>query len=155
MNHLTEINFKIDHSLALMELEINQKYMVPYEDYRGKLEDWLILRNKNLNYAKKVAEKIGFPEASPRYYILKPFTILPMHIDHGTKCSINFIIGDQEPAPVTIKDKDYFYLSALLDTTINHGVTNGNKARKMLKLSLLDISYDEARDRLFRNGFIV
>lgn len=155
MYHLTHIEFRLDHTLALMELELNEKHKIPYEDYRGKLESWQIIRNVNLHYAKTVAKKLGFPEASPRYYILKPFTILPMHTDHGTKCSINFILGDKNPSPITILNKDYFYLSALLDTTVNHGVTNGDKERKMLKLSLMDVTYEDARNRLLRDGFII
>lgn len=144
MKPIKHINFKINQSAALFELEYFRGAAKTYEEERGLVEGWDIIRGIELPYGKKLAQQLNVPYASPRYYILAPNIEIPVHTDVDTKCSLNFILGDDEPAPVYYPEYgDYLYTSALIDTTQPHGVKNSSKERLLLKLSIKDKTFEE------------
>jgi hypothetical protein len=86
-------------------------------------------------------------QGSPRFYWQEPNSILPMHVDNNTTCSINFVLTDN-PSPVTVEDNDYVYEQAVLNTTKLHGVKTNGEERVLLKISIFDESYEDLIKRI-------
>lgn len=116
-----------------------------YSDYRGVTgEKWQINKLENkYEYINKIFFTLQL-EGRPRFYILKANTKLGDHIDNGTKCSINFLLNE-ENAPITILNKQYYYKNAIIDTTKMHSVDNlnNNQDRRILKLSIFEKTYEQ------------
>ena len=114
----------------------------PYSDprFEGQIDTWLISRH-NDSYINQIMDDLKI-KAKPRFYWTEANTSIPEHIDYNTTCSLNFVLSEN-PAPVTIEGKDYFYTQCVLNTTLLHSVNNNNFERILLKLSVFDVSYDQ------------
>ena len=142
MNPLTLIDYPLDIPY-LLELADKVKHNAePYIDPRfdTPIETWKILMFED-PYITKIMEDLNI-QARPRFYWQEPNSVLGMHTDYYTKCSVNFVITD-DPAPITIEDTDYTYKQAILDTTRLHGVRTQEKERILLKLSIYHSSYED------------
>lgn len=144
--------FSINEDKLFLDIDNNMSRAVPYHDERlhYPLDNWLILRAVQSEYIQKIVDFFEVP-ASPRFYILEPNTILPEHVDHNTTCSINFVLGDDNPAPVFFGDKKYFYKNAVLNTKQPHGVINDSRERVILKLSIFDLTFEEVCTKVKHN----
>lgn len=152
---IRHLNCIINQTAALLELEHFNKLAVPYSEARGTVKGWDIIRGIDLPYGRKLAESLGVPFAKPRYYILEPNIDIPVHVDVDTLCSLNFILDDEEPAPVHYPGLGNFtYKKALIDTSLPHGVINGNHPRILLKLSIKEYSFNEMVSILQERGLI-
>jgi hypothetical protein len=80
--------------------------------------------------------------AKPKFYYQSPNYYLPMHVDNGTQCSLNFIISE-DAAPIIFEEGEFFYKQCLLNTQVKHSVLNLNKERILLKLSIFDKTYND------------
>ena len=129
-----------------------EKYQKTEEYIRryGKWErdTWKIARAEENYYTEFLCDLFNI-NAKPRFYVLKANSILPFHVDHGTQCAINFILGE-DPAPVRYEEsnKEYFYKSGLLNTTKSHGVWNGPEDRIIFKLSIMDESFESVKNKI-------
>ena len=76
------------------------------------------------------------------------------HTDVGTPCAINFIIkGSATPIVFDDAGKEFFYKSALLDVSKTHSVpVQEDTERLLLKFRLMDLSFEDAREKLVANG---
>lgn len=142
-------NFDIEHDLLLLELEHNMHRATFYQDARmdEALSNWKIIKGVSSKYVDRIIKFFEI-DAKPRFYVLEPNSVLPEHVDYNTECSINFVIGDDQPAPVCFGEKKYLYRNAVLNTKIPHGVINGNKERVILKLSIFDLTYTQVCDKI-------
>ena len=143
-NHLTLLDYPIDLKQALIEAEQARNTSKPYVDPRwpGKpLPIWTITRIDHNQFAQQIIDDFGIG-GKPRFYFLKPNSILPEHTDNGTTCSINFVLSNQL-APVTVEGTDYIYKQALLNTSLRHSVTNGPIERILLKISIFNEPYEK------------
>lgn len=142
-------DFELNEDLLLLEMERNIHRAKPYIDSRftTPLNNWLILKAVKSQYVQKLIEYFEVP-ASPRFYVLEPNSIIPTHTDFGTQCSINFILGDDTPSPITFGDKKYFYKNAILNTKRPHGVINDSMERVTLKLSIFDLTFEETCNKV-------
>lgn len=119
-----------------------------YSDYRGKLDNWKIARDIQFGYAEELCKRFDI-NGSPRFYSLKKNTNLPMHIDHGTQCSLNFLIDESEPAPVKFESgNEYTYKFCLLNTQKKHGVDNVSEDRILFKLSIFDETFEQVKQKV-------
>jgi len=108
--------------------------------------DWLIKKSGWYSKrTKKYYEQIFKCELKPRYYFQKAGFELPMHQDRGTMCSLNIVIGSDYD-PITFETFTHSYKSAILNTQKKHSV-KATKDRYIYKLSIFDISYEEAVKR--------
>lgn len=146
MSPITHLNYKLDINEVLRSAEKAKSLSYDYTDsrYPGHNFDYWKISKYNDDYIQQIITDFGV-NGNPRFYWLKPFTKLPIHVDNGTKCSINFVLSDGA-APITYDGVDYFYKQALINTSIPHGVTNGPNERLLLKLSIFDKSYEEFAD---------
>ena len=87
-------------------------------------------------------------EVRPRFYFLKKDTVIPEHIDDGTKCSINFLLNSKNPAPVTIEGVEYYYKNCLLNTQKIHSVKNDTEDRLLFKLSIFDDDFETVKEKI-------
>jgi len=142
MNPLTLINYPLDVTYLLALAETIKHKAEAYKDprYTQALDTWKILLHED-PYITKVMEDLNI-QASPRFYWQEPYSVLPMHVDYYTKCSVNFVLTD-DLAPITIEDTDYLYKQAVLDTTKQHGVKTQEKERILLKLSISHSTYED------------
>lgn len=142
MNGLKLINYPLDVPYMLALADKIKENAEPYIDPRfdTPIETWKILMFED-PYIAKVMEDLNI-QAVPRFYWQDPNSVLAMHVDYHTKCSVNFVLTD-DPAPITIEDTDYTYKQAVLDTTRLHGVKTQEKERILLKLSISDSSYED------------
>ena len=118
--------------------------------------NWLVsreLEKENVPYVNNITKalviKYGITGyVSPRFYMLTKNTILRNHVDLNTKCSINHVIqGDK--SPVAYADYGMFYYNtALLNTTLMHGVINKDTDRILFKLSIFDETFDQVKNKL-------
>ena len=99
------------------------------------------------NLFKKVIEcKI----IKPRFYKQEAGTSVPFHSDLNTKCCINIILSSKA-APIVFEDiGEVTYKCALLNITKRHMVPEFNTERLLLKFSIFDKSYEEARERFIK-----
>lgn len=148
MEPLIHLNYTVDKETLLKEAIQSKDNAVAYTDSRYpdmRLDDWLINHYNSQNIIKIMndLEVTG----KPRYYYLQPHAHIPEHVDNGTKCSINIILTEHA-APITFGDKDYYYDTILLNTTLPHSVTNNEHERIMLKISIFDESYEDLANRI-------
>jgi hypothetical protein len=103
---------------------------------------WKVSRMELEEYPQKLIELFDV-NAKPRFYTLRPNAVLPFHVDNDTTCAINFILSD-EPAPVTFQESGntHYYKTAVLNTSLWHGVWNGPKERLLFKLSIFDEPFE-------------
>ena len=99
------------------------------------------------NVTDKLIKDFELQDARPRYYWLPANITLEQHTDDETTCSLNFALSDRY-APVTIGDNNYMYKQCLLNTTVPHGVVNGNRKRVLLKISIFGESYESLAKRI-------
>lgn len=121
--------------------------------YEGRVAEWWrVTRLSSHEYGSKVCEQLGVV-GKPRFYLLEKDTTLPFHVDLGTQCSINFILGEGDGAPVKFKDtgNEYTYKSALLNTSLTHGVENKGDDRILFKISFMENSFEDIKERIEKN----
>lgn len=147
MSPITHLNYPLDKDKLLVVADSVKDIAKPYTDprYEKTLDTWLILKYSN-DYIEKIMKDFGVV-GSPRFYWQEPNSVLPMHVDNNTTCSINFVLTDS-PAPVTVEDTDYVYEQAVLDTTKLHGVNTNDEERILLKISIFDESYEDLIKRI-------
>lgn len=148
MMPLTHLNYPLDKDRLLVLADSIKDKANPYTDSRypdAVLDTWLILKHTD-DYIEKIMDDFGVV-GSPRFYWQEPNSVLPMHVDNNTTCSINFVLTDN-PAPVTVEDVDYVYEQAVLDTTRLHGVNTNDEERILLKISIFDESYEDLVKRI-------
>lgn len=152
-NLIADINYPFDTELLLMHFDKLKNSGQPYEDYRGVVDNWNIIRVDHFEYSKKICDDLGI-SGEPRFYELLPHTVLPQHKDHGTQCSVNVLLLGTE-APVCFEGDKYFnYKSCLLNTQVEHGVTNGDQSRILFKISIKDKSYGQVKEILDSHGLL-
>ena len=80
-------------------------------------------------------------------------TTLDQHTDHGTLCSLNFILNNNT-APINFDGTTIHYKNALIDTTKLHGVDNNNCDRLLFKMSIFDETFEQVKNKLIKNPHI-
>lgn len=108
---------------------------------------WLIHRDVDDSYIWSLCELFNV-NASPRFFLQVPGFDLPQHKDHGTQCSLNFLIGGKNPAPLRCGKNVYYYKTALLNVQEYHGVDNPDEERLLLKLAIQDEDYHTVRQKV-------
>lgn len=121
--------------------------------YNGVAEWWRVTRLTSHEYGNMLCEKLGGVVGKPRFYLLEKNSTLPFHVDLGTQCSINLILGEGDGAPVKFEQSgnEYTYKSALLNTSISHGVENKGDDRILFKISFMDNSFEDIKQRIEKN----
>ena len=147
--------FKFDYNedILLLEYEKMKHKEKVYEDERGEVPFWKIAHG-HFDYAKKLEETFNI-KSRPRFYNLEPNSHLPYHTDRETKCSINFILDSDNPAPVKFRHPwneelvyEYQYKCALLNTQVEHSVITGDTSRLLFKLSIFDESFTSVKRKI-------
>lgn len=149
MKPVHEIDYVFNKHLLLTEIEHLKGHSKAYTDnrYSAAADNWRIIKDTNLKVGEKETQRfLDFynisNSGSCRYYILKKNTSLQMHVDNHTTCSVNVILNNN-CAPVTVEDVDYFYSTAILNTQKRHGVINSDTDRLLFKISFFDLPYEE------------
>ena len=142
-------DFDFDKSTLLDFWNQNQDNTQPYSDKRfGRfvMNNWRILKDIELEYADAMCNHFDI-DAIPKFYVLQANTILFPHIDQDTTCSINFLLSDGA-APVRFGENEYYYKTALLNTTRTHSVDKYPKDRILFKLSIKDEGFDIVKQKI-------
>jgi len=149
--------YKIDYEYDKKSLyeESQRRVYAPFVDSAtGKAwNEWLICRDVGSIGSKIAAdfESILETKIEPRYYIQRKGMKLPFHCDRGTMCAINLILNDSPDAiEFRVDDKIYthHYQTALIDTQTEHQVVTVKSDRILYKLSMKQMSFREAREKL-------
>ena len=117
-----------------------------YDDEGFKVAD---LNVKEFDYGMEICDLFEITDAKFKYYHMVPNFVLPFHSDYGMQCSINIMIGDN-PAPIRFQESDttHHYTQALINVSKKHGVTNGDLARILFRLSVNSESFESLRDKI-------
>lgn len=143
-------DYPFDYQRLNEEFQKFQDQMVSYEDHRGVMDNWRIIRHITFEYADQLNQLFGI-NARPRFYTLAANTVLGEHRDAGTQCSINILLDPTElAAPVSFGERQYVYRQCLLNTQNLHSVTNGPHDRRLFKLSVFDQTYEEVCEKVLR-----
>ena len=145
---LLVLDYPLDIDRALIEAEHARHRAVSYTDDRLKgynMNEWQISKY-NSPFVQKIMDDFKV-DGKPRFYFQEPYFKLPVHVDHKTTCSINFVLSDNA-APVQFDNRLYHYKQALLNTSIPHSVHNGPEERILLKISIFDVSFEELAERI-------
>ena len=148
MEPLLHLDYEIDVEKLLETARSVRAEATTYGDSRypdRKFDGWHI-KHYNDEYIQKVMDDFGI-KGKPRFMWLEPFEVIPRHIDNGTLCSLNFVLSEN-PAPITIEGKDYFYRAALLNTQAYHSVANNEHERVLFKVSIFDTSFEQLAKKL-------
>ena len=154
-------NLDLSYSTRMLREEAMFVHYKPFETGRktGSWFDhaptWLIGRVNDsrlcteVHRLKRLIEKVvGTGDAKPRYYRQKKSSEVPWHSDMNTKCCVNIILSD-EAAPIVFEEVgEVSYKCALLDTTKRHMVPSSEAERLLLKFSIFDRTYEEAKKGL-------
>ena len=147
MNSIYKFDFELNEDILLLEYDRVKHLAEDYIDPRGQVEDWKMIKC-NFHYAKYLIKYFMLGEVRPRFYFLKKDTVIPEHIDDGTKCSINFLLNSKNPAPVTIEGVEYYYKNCLLNTQKIHSVKNDTEDRLLFKLSIFDDDFETVKEKI-------
>lgn len=147
-NHIVRLDYPFDNTEALKLAARVKEKSEPYRDKRFptlRFNHWQI-HQFNDSFVEQILKDFDV-EGKPRFYWLAPNTSIPPHVDHNTTCSINFVLTEPA-APVTFDNTDYHYKQALLNTSIQHRVTNGPHERILLKISIFNEPYEQLAERI-------
>ena len=151
---LYSFKYDFDKSRLLEEAMVKSGYE-PFKDPKtgGITEEWLIKRNVT-GYASVISEefeKILDVKIKPRFYIQEKGFTLPFHQDRGTKCCVNFVLSTSRD-PITFRRGyntfAFQYSIALLNVQEEHMVEASREDRYLFKLSIFDIDFDTALQRI-------
>ena len=149
-NEMLVFDFDFDRNHLLAFFNEHKQHGEPYQDKRfGRFvwKSWRIVRDIEIEYADFINKHFNI-DGSPRFYILDSGTILPMHIDQDTTCSLNFVLSEN-PAPIKFSSgNEYYYKTALLNTSIKHGVDKTSGDRVLFKLSIKDEPFDVVKQKI-------
>ena len=148
MDPILHLTYKIDKQQLLKEALAVKDLAKSYTDSRYPgvtLDDWLICHHSS-SYTEQIIKDFSVVGKS-RFYWLNPFGTVPEHVDNGTQCSLNFILTDN-PSPITYSGVEYFYESALIDTSIPHSVTNKEHERIIFKISIFNESFQQVAEKI-------
>lgn len=147
MNNIYKFNFDVNEDILLLEYDKVKHLSEDYVDPRGAVQNWKMIAC-NFDYAKYLINYFMLDEVRPRFYFLPKGVEIPEHIDNNTKCSINFLINSNNPAPVTIEGIDYHYKICLLNTQKIHSVKNTTEDRLLFKLSIFDDDFETVKKKI-------
>ena len=145
---LIHLNYQVDKQLLLKQAEEVKSQAKGYTDSRYPglcIDDWLIAYHTS-DYIESIMRDFDV-EGKPRFFWLKPHAVIPEHVDNGTLCSLNFILTDNA-SPITFGNKDYFYESILLNTTLPHSVRNNEYERIMFKISIFNKTFEQVASKI-------
>ena len=149
-------SFKYDFDKSrLLKEAIDELGYEPFKDPKtgGVTQEWLIKKNIS-GYAAVITEdfeKILNVKIKPRFYIQEKGFTLPFHLDRGTKCCINFVLSTSRDPIVFRKGFNTFtfqYQLALINVQEEHMVEASREDRYLFKLSIFDIDFDSALQRI-------
>ena len=110
----------------------------------GKVDDVTICPEVNRLLAI-IKARMDCVDVRPRYYKQEANTEVPLHADINTLCSVNIILVD-DFAPIIFEEiGEVTYKCALLNISKAHAVPPHPKIRYLLKYSIFDKTYEEAR----------
>jgi hypothetical protein len=148
MTPVIHLNYKIDKEQLLREAAEIKSSAKGYTDSRYpdlKMNDWLVSHHVS-DYVNQIMKDFGIT-GKPRFYWLKPYAVIPEHVDNGTLCGLNFILTDKA-SPISFGNQDYFYESILVDTTKPHSVKNNEHERVMFKISIFDETFEQVAEKI-------
>ncbi len=153
---LYSFEYDLDRSRLLGEAMDESGYE-PFKDPKtgGITEEWRIKRDVT-GYAAVISEefeKILDVEIRPRFYIQEKGFTLPFHQDRGTQCCVNFVLSTARDPIVFRRDHNTFtfqYKTALINVQEEHMVKASHEDRVLFKLSIFDIDFDAALERIRR-----
>ena len=148
MEPVLHLSYKIDKSRLLLEAEKIKHQAVGYTDSRYpnlKMNDWLVGFHSS-EYVVQIMKDFGVI-GKPRFYWLQPYAVIPEHVDNDTLCGLNFILTDQA-SPITFGEKDYYYKSVLVNTTLPHSVNNNEHERIMFKISIFNETFEQVAEKI-------
>ena len=141
MKPLIHLNYPINKDILLLESDKARESAKPWEggnDY--KIEDWVVSYYRS-DYIDKIMKELNIV-GKPRFFYQKSNFHLKPHKDFGTQCGVNILLSDN-PVPINIEGKEYYYTQALIDLQREHSVINDNKERVLLKFSIPDKSVEQ------------
>jgi hypothetical protein len=153
MQPLLHLNYELKKDLILKESEEAKKLSIFHTDgrYPNKVfTDWKVSIYSG-NYIEQIMKDFEVT-GTPRFYWLKPNAFINTHTDGTTKCSLNFLLSESNTA-ITINNQNYFYKSALLDTTQPHSVKNGDNERLLFKISIENESFEQVANRIIEKKY--
>ena len=151
---LTEIDYEYDKKMLLREAEDREGYEPFVDPKTGTvIKEWLIKRDVS-GYGRTICDEfmriLNVP-IKPRFYIQEKGFTLPFHQDRGTQCCINFVLSTSRDPIVFRHSYNTFkfqYEKALVNVQEEHMVEASREDRYLFKLSIFDISYDEALETM-------
>lgn len=148
-----KIKYSIDEKLLKAEAEASE-YNPFVDPLTGTVMPLWLMSRKVAGYGATLAKeftKILDTEVKPRFIIQKKGFVLNFHKDRGTKCAINFVLTTSTD-PIRFKTDSGFnsfhYKQALIDVQTEHEVVAAREDRYLFKLSIPNIDFNEAMERL-------
>ena len=147
MTSIYKFDFSVNEDVLLLEYDKVKHLSEDYVDPRGGVQNWKMIAC-NFDYAKYLINYFMLGEVRPRFYFLPKGVEIPEHIDNNTKCSINFLINSNNPAPVIIDGVEHYYKTCLLNTQKLHSVKNDTEDRLLFKLSIFDDDFETVKEKI-------
>ena len=140
-----QFNYVYDKEKLLTEAQCQDNYQPYYDPKNNNVLPYWHIKHIKSGYGMEITkrfESLLNCSIKPRFYHLFAGFELPMHIDRGTQCSINFVLNDSND-PVMFENKTVNYKQAVLDVTKKHGVLKNTTDRYLFKMSIFHKSFDE------------
>jgi len=123
------------------------RFFGDYEDGSDNINNYPETKRVTEYFADVLKSK----DTRPRYYKLEANTSVPEHIDHNTKCGINIILSEHAGPVEFVGVGTYDYRVALLNTSRMHCVPAFPEERILLKISVMDVDFITAKQRIIKN----
>ena len=81
-------------------------------------------------------------KVSAKFVYIEPNAVVPRHKDWGTQCALMWVLDDND-ASIEFDSGVYKYKAALVDVSKEHWVTNTDTWRRLFKISVFDMEYEE------------
>jgi len=157
LNHIFKFDYNINKHKFLLYYE-KYKHLSVVDGYakKGNIGDiWktIYLKEYNLDCVREIEDFFEI-KGDPRFYILKPNEFLPWHMDYNPKCALNFLLSDDNTAPVCFKEGEeifnYNYKCALLNVKKLHSVKNGINERILFKIEISNEDFDTVKQKIMK-----
>lgn len=149
MNPITHLNISIDREYLLTIANRCKSTAAPYDNSKTIINNPQgIIVDAIDPYIDNIIERLTLTgRCYPKFGWIQPNSELSEHIDSKTQCCINFLISNNL-APVIFEGTEYYYTQAVLNVQRQHRVINGPTERVMLRIMILDETYESLINRI-------
>ena len=149
MNEVCNIEiFPFDYKKFLTYSYRSQRDAEQYRHHgKDEIKGMTVCKFMNKDVVDLICE-IGIKgKISAKFVYIEPNAVIPKHKDWGTKCALMWVLNGNKSS-IEFDSGFYKYKAALVNVSKEHSVTNTEQVRRLFKISVFDMEYEEVCNNL-------